>query len=118
MQSQYPTRETADAALNEFLDSRIKGSDANDVLYAWDASRSYDPSEKLDQIKAAAMWVNSADDAVNPPELRIAEEQIKKVKRGQFVLLPISELTRGHTTHSYPTAWKQYLAELLEQTEP
>jgi homoserine O-acetyltransferase/O-succinyltransferase len=117
MQRQYPTRETADAALKEFIDSRIGDSDANDTLYAWDASRNYDPSGKLDQIKAAVMWVNSADDEVNPPELGIAENQIKKVKRGRFVLLPISDLTRGHPTHSYPTAWKEYLAELLKQTE-
>jgi len=117
MQRQYPTRETADAALKEFVDSRLGDYDANDVLYAWDASRNYDPSGKLDQIKAAVMWVNSADDAVNPPELRIAEEQIKKVRRGQFILLPISDLTHGHATHSYPTAWKQYLAGLLEQTK-
>jgi len=66
MQRQYPTRETADTALKEFVDSRFRDSDANDVLYAWDASRNYDPSGKLDQIKAAVMWVNSADDAVNP----------------------------------------------------
>ena len=63
------------------------------------------------------MWVNTADDAVNPPELGIAEAQIKKIKRGRFVLLPISDLTRGHGTNSYPPAWKQYLAELLRETE-
>lgn len=117
MQRQYPTREAADAELKEFVDSRIGDSDANDVLYAWDASRNYDPSGKLDQIKAAVMWVNSADDAVNPPELGIAEEQIKKVKHGRFVLLPINDLTRGHSTNSYPPAWKQYLADLLAQTD-
>jgi homoserine O-acetyltransferase/O-succinyltransferase len=117
MQRQYPTREMADAALKEFVDSRIRDSDANDVLYAWDASRNYDPSGKLDQIKASVMWVNSANDAVNPPELGIAEEQIKKVKRWHFALLPIGDLTRGHSTHSYPTAWKQYLAEQLKQVE-
>ena len=117
MQRQCPTRETADAALKDFVDSRIRDSDANDVLYAWDASRNYDPSGKLDQIKAAVMWVNSADDAVNPPDLGIAEDRIKKVKQGRFVLLPISDLTHGHATHSYPTAWKQYMAELLEQTK-
>ena len=72
---------------------------------------------KLDQIKAAVMWVNSADDVVNPPELGIAEGQIKKVKRGRFVLLPISDLTRGHATNSYPPAWKQYLAELLKEVQ-
>lgn len=117
MQTLDPTREKADADLKSFIDSQIADMDANDVLYAFDASRDYDASAKLDQIKAAVMWVNTADDVVNPPELGIAEEQIKKVKRGRFVLLPISELTRGHATNSYPPAWKQYLAELLKQTE-
>lgn len=116
MQQAYPTREKADQRLKEFVDSLMTTNDANDVLYAWDASRDYDASAKLDQIKAAIMWVNSADDAVNPPELGIAEEQVKKIKRGRFVLLPISELTRGHGTNSYPPAWKQYLAELLNET--
>ena len=117
MQMLDATREKADADLKSFIDSQVGDMDTNDLLYAFDASRDYDPSTKLDQIKAAVMWVNSADDAVNPPELGIAEEQIKKIKRGRFVLLPISELTRGHGTNSYPPAWKQYLAELLRETE-
>ena len=117
MQMLYPTGEKADAELKSFIDSSIADSDANDVLYAFDASRDYDPSGKLDQVKAAVMWVNSADDAVNPPELGIAEQQIRKIKRGRFVLLPISDLTRGHGTNSYPPAWKQYLEELMKQIE-
>lgn len=117
MQQAYPTREKADARLKEFVDSLMATSDANDVLYAFDASRDYDPSSKLGQIKSAIMWVNSADDAVNPPELGIPEEQVKKLKRGRFVLLPISDITRGHSTNSYPPAWKQYLEELLDQTK-
>ncbi len=117
MQQDYPTREKADQRLKEFVDTLMTTSDANDLLYAWDASRDYDPSGKLDQIKAAVMWVNSADDAVNPPELGIAERQIKRIKRGKFVLLPISDLTRGHVTNSYPPAWKEYLADLLKETE-
>lgn len=116
MQQAYPTREKADQRLEEFVDSLLATADANDVLYAWDASRDYDASGKLDRIEAAIMWVNSADDAVNPPELGIPEDQVKKIKRGKFVLLPISDLTRGHITNSYPPAWKRYLAELLKQT--
>ncbi len=117
MQQAYPTREMADQRLKEFVDTLMATNDANDVLYAWDASRNYDPSSKLDKIKATVMWVNSADDAVNPPELGIAEEQVKKIKRAKFVLLPISDLTRGHITNSYPPAWKPYLADLLKQSE-
>lgn len=117
LQKNYPTRDQADAYLDQFLKTRMASMDANDTLYAFDASRNYDPSAKLDQIKAPVMFVNSADDVINPPELGIAEEQIKKVKRGRFVLLPITDQTRGHGTHSLPAVWKQYLAELLAESQ-
>jgi homoserine O-acetyltransferase/O-succinyltransferase len=116
LQKQYPTRDQADAYLDQYEKARMAAMDANDALYAFDASRNYDPSPKLDQIKAPVMFVNSADDVINPPELGIAEEQIKKVKRGRFVLLPITDQTRGHGTHSLPAVWKQYLADLLAQS--
>jgi homoserine O-acetyltransferase len=116
MQKTYPTRDQADAYLDQFLKARIATMDANDTLHAFDASRDYDPSSKLDQIKVPVMFVNSADDLINPPELGIAEEQIKKVKKGRFVLLPITDQTRGHGTHSLPAVWKQYLAELLAES--
>jgi len=112
-----PTREQADAALERAENNGIMNLDANNTIYAFEASRNYDPSPKLDQIKAAVMFVNSADDPINPPELPFAEEQIKKVKRGKFVLIPTSEQTRGHGTHSLPAVWKQYLEELLKETE-
>jgi len=116
LQKQYPARDQADAFLDQYVKSRIRVMDANDTLYAFDASRNYDPSAKLDQIKAPVMFVNSADDVINPPELGIAEEQIKKVEKGRFVLLPITEQTRGHGTHSFAAVWKQYLAELLSES--
>jgi homoserine O-acetyltransferase/O-succinyltransferase len=117
MQKNYPTRDQADAFLDKFLKTRMASMDANDTLYAFDTSRDYDPSPKLDEIKAPVMFVNSADDLINPPELGIAEREIKKVKNGRFVLLPISDQTRGHGTHSLPAVWKQYLAELLEESQ-
>jgi len=116
LQKQYPTREEADAYLGKYVDARMHAMDANDTLYQFDASRNYDPSPKLDEIKAPVMFINSADDVINPPELGIAEQAIKKVKRGRFILLPITEQTRGHGTHSLPAVWKQYLAELLNES--
>ena len=112
-----PTREQVDAALERAENNGITNLDANDTIYAFEASRNYDPSPKLDQIKAAVMFVNSADDPINPPEMPFAEGQIKKVKRGKFVLIPTSAQTRGHGTHSLPAVWKQYLEELLKETE-
>ena len=111
------TREQVDAALERAENNGVANLDGNDTIYAFEASRNYDPSSKLDQIRAAVMFVNSADDPINPPELPFAEDQIKNVKRGKFVLIPTSEQTRGHGTHSLPGVWKQYLADLLRETE-
>jgi homoserine O-acetyltransferase/O-succinyltransferase len=118
MQKTYPTRDAADKYLDDYFKARSAGLDANDLLYAANASRNYDPSPQLEKITAPMMYINSADDFINPPELGIAEREIKKVKNGRFVLLPISEETRGHGTHTRAAVWKQYLAELLEKSAP
>ncbi len=89
---------------------------ANDFLYAVSASRNYDPSTHLDRITAPVMFVNSADDFINPPELGIAEREIKKVKNGRFILLPISDRTHGHGIHTDAAVWQAYLKELLERS--
>ena len=93
--------------------ARSAGLDANDLLYQVNASRNYNPSPQLEKITAPVMYINSADDFINPPELGIAERESKKVKHGRFVLLAISEETRGHGTHTRAAVWKQYLGELL-----
>jgi len=118
MQKTLPTRHAADEYLEKAYETRVKDLDANDVLYQLDASRNYDPSGELEKIVAPVMWVNSADDFINPPELGIAEKEVKRIKNGKFVLLPISDQTYGHGTHTHAAAWKQYLAELLKESEP
>ena len=117
-QKNYPTRDQADKFLNDYIDRRLHMVDANDMLYAVDASRNYDPSPNLEKIKAPVMFINSADDFINPPELGIAEREIKRVPHGQFHLLPITGQTRGHGTHTVAAVWKQYLQELLQESEP
>jgi len=115
-QKQFPTREAADEYLDDRLRSLMASTDANDMLYEFEASRDYDPSPALESIKAPLLAINSADDFVNPPELGVMEREIKRVKRGRFVLIPISDQTRGHGTHSIPAIWNNYLAELLKET--
>jgi homoserine O-acetyltransferase len=115
-QAQAPTREAADKLYAEMLQKRLATADANDMLYAFDASREYDPSPKLESIEAPLVAVNSADDEINPPELGILERQIQRVRRGKAVVLPITPETRGHGTHSLPALWKQHLAELLQRS--
>ncbi|HKW32470.1 MAG TPA: alpha/beta fold hydrolase [Candidatus Acidoferrum sp.] len=114
-QKSYPTRDAADKELDEYFKARLTALDANDLLYQVNASRNYDPSPQLDKITAPVMYINSADDFINPPELGIAEREIKKVRNGRFVLLPTSDETRGHGTHTRAAVWKPYLAELLEK---
>ena len=115
-QKQAPTQQAADAMFERMVKRYREIEDANDMLYAFDASRDYNPEPELEKITAPLTAVNSADDQVNPPELGIVEKLIKRVKRGKFVLLPITDQTRGHGTHSYPAVWGQYLTELLERS--
>ena len=117
LQEDHPTRESADQYLEEVTKRELDGLDANDILYAVASSRNYDPSSKLDTIKAPVMFVNSADDFINPPELGIAEREIKKVKNAKFILLPTSEQTHGHGTHTWAAVWQQYLKELLDESQ-
>jgi homoserine O-acetyltransferase len=116
MQEDLPTRDAADKYLEDSTKRLTAGLDANDFLYAVSASRNYDPSPKLGTIRAQVMFINSGDDFINPPELGIAEQVIKRVKNGKFVLLPASEQTYGHGTHTHAAVWQQYLKELLDQS--
>jgi len=117
MQNSLPTREATDAAGEEYVKRFVASHDANDLLYAVNASRNYDPAPQLEKITVPVMFVNSADDFINPPELEIAEHEIKRVKKGRFVLIPISEQTHGHGTHTWAAVWQQYLKELLEDSQ-
>jgi len=114
-QQRMPTRDAADKEVEEATAEWVASHDATDVLYAVSASRDYDPSRTLEAIAAPVMFVNSADDFINPPELGIAEREIKRVKRGKFVLIPASTSTHGHSTHTWAALWQQYLVELLAQ---
>ncbi len=116
-QKQWPTRDAADKSYEDRVKAAVARLDANDLLYQLDASREYNPAPKLETIKAPLVAINSADDVINPPELGIIEREIKRVKRGRFILLPITDQTRGHGTHTLPAIWQGYLKELLAETE-
>ena len=115
-QKENPTGAQADAFLERSLARMMRNDDANDLLYAFDSSRTYNPEPELGKITAYVMYVNSADDFVNPPELGIAQREIEKVPHGKFVLLPITDQTRGHGTHTLAAVWKGYLSELLQES--
>lgn len=112
-----PTRETAEAMMEKTLSRYASILDANDLIYAFDSSRDYNPQPFLNKITAPLVAINSADDQVNPPELGIMEKEIKNVKNGKYILLPITDKTSGHGTHSNPKIWGGYLEQLLKNTE-
>jgi homoserine O-acetyltransferase/O-succinyltransferase len=117
MQISLPTREAADEFVQKYMERQMDDLDANDFLYQVNASRDYDPSAGLEKITAPLLHVNSGDDFTNPPELGIAEREIRRVKNGRFVLLPASNQTHGHGTHTWAAVWQQYLAQLLDSSK-
>jgi homoserine O-acetyltransferase len=115
-QKEAPTLTKTDEALNKFVDDYMKTGDANDVLYAVEASHDYDPGPNLEKIRAPLLAINSADDLINPPELGILEREIKRVPKGRAVIIPLSDKTRGHGSHTVAGLWKDKLARLLKES--
>ena len=116
-QQEAPTLAKADEVIDAAVARGMKSEDANDLLYALSASRDYDPGPGLEKIQAPLTAVNSADDLINPPELGILEREIKRVPHGRAIVIPYSEKTHGHGSHTYAVLWKQYLEELLKSPE-
>ena len=118
MQKQAPTRDAAEKYVDQYLARVLAATDANDLIFYVNANRNYDPSPNLEKITTPVLWINSADDYINPPELGIAEKMVKRMPNARFILLPISDATRGHGTHTVAAVWKDYLAEFMRATEP
>jgi homoserine O-acetyltransferase/O-succinyltransferase len=115
-QERFPSRVSAEVYVDKTLDLLIARTDANDFLYYVDASRNYNPEPKLSTVSTPVLWINSADDFINPPELGIAEKLVTRMPHARFILIAISDLTYGHGTHTHAAVWKSYLADFLEQT--
>ena len=113
-----PTRDAADKWYEDQVKARVAATDANDMLYQFNASREYDPSPNLEKITTHLLAVNSADDVVNPPELVLMEKLMPRVKHGKYILIPTSDQTRGHGTHSLPLVWGRYLQDFMKSLEP
>jgi len=117
MQKNYPTRAQVEAYTDRALDNAIAHTDANNYLYYVDASRNYNPEPRLSTITAPVLWINSADDFINPPELGIAQKLVGQMPHAKFILIPISDATRGHGTHTVAAVWKDYLIQFIEETQ-
>ncbi len=116
MQEHEPTRQQAEAYVDNYIQRADASTDANNFLYYVNASRNYDPSAHLERITVPVLWINSADDFINPPELGIAQKMVTRMPHARFVLIPISEQTRGHGTHTQAIVWKSYLVQLLQES--
>src|SRR4029453_2458489 len=116
-QKKAPPLAKTDEVLDKFVADHVKTDDANDVLYALEASYDYDPGPNLEKIRAQLLAVNFADDLINPPELGILEREIKRVPHGRAIVIPFNDKTRGHGSHTAAALWKDQLENLLKQTE-
>lgn len=117
MQKDEPTRQQAEAYVNRVVSAIVARTDADDFLYYFDASRNYNPEPKLSTITAPVLWINSADDFINPPELDLARKLATRMPHARFILIPASLKTWGHGTHTHAEVWRGYLAQLLQETE-
>ncbi|MDQ2824085.1 MAG: alpha/beta fold hydrolase [Verrucomicrobiota bacterium] len=115
-QKETPSLAKTDEALDKFVADYMKTGDANDMLYALEASRDYDPGPDLEKIRAPLVAVNFADDLINPPELGILEREIKRVPHGRAIVFPLSDKTRGHGSHTMAALWKDKLETLLKES--
>jgi homoserine O-acetyltransferase len=115
-QKEAPDLKKTDEVLDKFVADYLKTGDANDMVYALEASHDYDPGPGLEKIRAPLLAINSADDLINPPELGILEREIKRVAKGRAVVIPVSEKTRGHGSHTIAALWKDELERLLKES--
>lgn len=116
-QKEAPTLAKSDEVTDKYVADIIKIMDANDALYALEASRDYDPNPNLEKIQAPLLAINSADDLINPPELGILEKEITRVPHGRALVIPLSDQTRGHGSHTMAALWKDELVKFLAETQ-
>nr|WP_262708699.1 alpha/beta fold hydrolase [Sphingomonas baiyangensis] len=117
LQRAYPTREAAEQAAAERVANYMRGFDANDMIYQFDSSRTYNPWPLLERMTAPTVWINSADDFINPRNLPFPAQAIERLPDARFKLVPETEETFGHGTHTRPDFWIDDLRELLARTE-
>ena len=115
LQAQFPSRKAAETYTDEAFQRIALRNDANDIIYQLDSSRTYNPWPHLEKIRTPMLWINSADDFINPSNYGITELAMKRMPTVKFILIPASPETKGHGTHTWAKFWKDDLARLLAQ---
>jgi len=87
--------------------------DANDAIYALDASRDYDPEPQIDKISAPVLAINFADDEIVGPSIHEAQSVIMRVPRARQIVVPATDATRGHATLGLAAQWERPVVEFL-----
>ena len=118
LQKNYPTRQAVETYVDKATAHNLAVTDANNAIFYLNASRNYNPEPNLEKITAPVLWINSADDFINPPELGIAQRLVTRMPNAKFILIPISDATRGHGSHTVASLWKDDLIQLLARSEP
>ncbi len=116
LQKLAPDQKKADGMFDMLMKGFIGRFDANDLLYQFASSADYNPEPHLEKIIAPLVAINAADDLVNPPELGLFEELIKRVPNGTAIVQDDWPNLQGHRSHSFAKLWKHHLMELLEQS--
>jgi len=115
LQAQYPTRVAAEKYKDEAFARAFGRGDANDTIYQLDSSRNYNPWPKLEKISVPVLWINSADDFINPPGYGYPQDAVKRMPRAKYILIPASAETKGHSTHTWAKFWKDDLERLMAE---
>lgn len=115
LQAQYPTRVAAEKYKDEAFARTFGRGDANDTIYQLDSSRNYNPWPTLEKISVPVLWINSADDFINPPGYSYPQDAVKRMPRAKYILIPASAETKGHSTHTWAKFWKDDLARLMAE---
>ena len=116
-QMMAPTGEKADRIVDERL-AALAPADANDFIYQWASSGDYDPSGRLEAIKAPVLAINAADDERNPPETGLMTQSLSRIRNARLLLIPASAETRGHGTTGIAKFYSVPLAEFLAGIPP
>ena len=115
LQAQYPTRAAAEKYKDEVVARILGRSDANDTIYQLDSSRNYDPSRDMEKITVPVLWINSADDFINPSLYGITDPAAARMPKAKFILIAATPETKGHSTHTWAKFWKADLAKLMAE---
>jgi homoserine O-acetyltransferase len=116
-QEQWPSRDAAAAEYRARMQRALPNLEANDMIYQFESSRNYNPWPDLERITAPMMWVNSADDFINPRNFTYPQEALARMgANARFRMVEETAATRGHGTHTWAANWKQDLVELLARS--